>query len=205
MNLMNDDRLTKKIYNWDYNMSNGWCSELKKVFDKLELPDYFLDQRVCDLMLVKSKIRGMMEMKWKLEVNSKPKLRTYRLFKNEFKISDSVFINDRTKRALISQFRFGILPLRIETGRWYRGIDIEQRLCEICRNGDIEDEIHFLIKCNVYSHARNRLFEKCLTKNVNFMSFDDQDKLIFIANNMERDLANFLLISWNERRNYLYS
>ena len=48
--------------------------------------------------------------------------------------TNNLFINNRAKRSLLSQFRFGILPLRIETGRWYQGVDINQRLCEICKS-----------------------------------------------------------------------
>ena len=109
------------------------------------------------------------------------------------------------KRSLLSQFRFGVLPLRIETGRWYRGIDVNQRVCEICKNGDIEDEIHFLIKCSTYGNARRLLFDKCQMKQAQFSNLNDTDKFIFILKNMERDLANYLVSSWNDRRNYLYN
>ena len=160
---------------------------------------------VCDLRIIRSKIHEQMAKEWKLEVNSKPKLRTYKLFKTEFKISDSVFIENREKRSLISQLRFGILPLRIETGRWYRGIDASQRVCEICKNGEIEDEVHFVIKCNAYISTRRILFDKCIAKQADFSNRDDIDKFIFILNNMERDLANYLVSSWNYRRNYLYN
>ena len=142
---------------------------------------------------------------WKSEVNSKPKLRTYKLFKSEFKTSNSVFINHRVKRSLLAQFRYGILPLRIETGRWYRGIDLDQRICEICKNGDVEDEVNFLLKCNAYSNARRSFFVKCVAKEPNFYTFDDHEKLIFVTNYLEKELADYLLVSWNIRRNYLYN
>ena len=106
---------------------------------------------------------------------------------------------------MLSQFRFGILPLRIETGRWYQGLDVNQRLCEICKNGDIEDEVHFLIRCNAYDDLRKILFDKCNNKDENFHNMEDQNKLIFITNYMERDLANYLSLSWNIRKNYLYN
>ena len=205
MILMGNDRITKKIFNWDYDKPSGWCSEVKTIFNSLGLSNYHSDQIVCDLRIIKNKVREKMANEWRAEVDSKPKLRTYRLFKKEFKISDSVFINNRMKRSLLSQFRFGVLPLRIETGRWYRGIEVNERICEICNNGDIEDEVHFLIKCNAYSNIRRLLFDKCISKEVEFQNFDDIDKLIFITNNMERDLANYLASSWNVRRNYLYN
>ena len=81
LNLMNDDRLTKNIFDWDYDKPGGWSGEVKKVFMELGLIDYFLEKRVCDLRMVKSKIQDIMENKWRCELNSKPKLRSYRLFK----------------------------------------------------------------------------------------------------------------------------
>ena len=66
----------------------------------MDMLSHYSDRIVCDLKTVKSKIVGLMENEWKIEVNSKPKLRTFRLFKKEFKTSDSVFINNRLKRSL---------------------------------------------------------------------------------------------------------
>ena len=54
-------------------------------------------------------------------------------------------------RSLFAQFRCGILPLEIEIGR-YRDIPLEKRLCQVCKNGSVEDEIHFLGNCSNSVH-----------------------------------------------------
>ena len=59
------------------------------------------------------------EHDWKNAVMSKPKLRTYVKFKNTYVIEG--YVNSclpRFQRSLLSQFRAGILPLKIETGRF---------------------------------------------------------------------------------------
>ena len=203
--LMKDDRLTKKIFMWDYKQKNGWCSEISKIFHKFNLGQKFSDKQFCDLRVITKKVNETMGDQWKTEVDQKPKLRTYKLFKNEFKTSNSVFINNRSKRSLLSRFRLGILALRIETGRWYQGIDANLRLCKICNNGEVEDEQHFLMRCNVYNDFRQSLFDKCTFKNNSFNLLSESEKFIYIVNCQERDLADFIYLAWNRRRNYLYN
>jgi hypothetical protein len=54
--------------------------------------------------------------------------------------------------------------LRLETGRYERKpnkenklikIVREERTCLYCNNNDVEDEMHFLLKCPLYSIERN--------------------------------------------------
>ena len=48
----------------------------------------------------------------------------------------------------MAQLRCGILPLRIETGR-YVGESPDERLCKLCNGPAIEDEKHVLLNCTV--------------------------------------------------------
>ena len=41
-------------------------------------------------------------------------------------------------RSLFAQFRAGILPLKIETGR-YRNVSLPDRLCTLCDDSEVED------------------------------------------------------------------
>ncbi len=59
----------------------------------------------------------------------------------------------RKRRSLLAQFRLGILPLLIETGR-FRNMIPEERLCFICNRNVIEDEQHFAYVCNEYSQLK---------------------------------------------------
>ena len=110
--LMNDNRITKQIFNWDYSKSKGWCSEVSKIFEQMGMKNKFSDKQFCDLRKVKSETIGLMASQWKTDLAEKPKLRTYRLFKNEFKTSSSVFICNRSKRSLLStvSFALGFFP-----------------------------------------------------------------------------------------------
>ena len=63
--------------------------------------------------------------KWEADRVQKVKLRTYNMYKWGYSVEDYVSMNiDKYTRSLIAQFRFGILPLQLEIGR-YRGIPID--------------------------------------------------------------------------------
>ena len=53
--------------------------------------------------------------------------------------------------------------MRIETGRYERQVSengnfeklpAEKRICRICESGEVEDELHFMLKCNSYCQPR---------------------------------------------------
>ena len=54
----------------------------------------------------------------------------------------------------MAQLRCGILPLRIETGRFV-GESPDERLCKLCNGPAIEDEKHFLLNCSFFNDIRN--------------------------------------------------
>ena len=58
---------------------------------------------------------------WLNDLNMKPKLHTYKLFKEIAEIEPYIASNlPQYQRSLLAQLRFGILPLSIETGRAQR-------------------------------------------------------------------------------------
>ena len=61
-------------------------------------------------------------------------------------------------RLAFAKFRCGVASTRIETGR-YEGLELKNRICPVCKN-DIEDEIHVILHCPVYSDLRKTLFDK---------------------------------------------
>ena len=58
-------------------------------------------------------------------------------------------------RSILANFRCGTLPLEIETGRM-NGVDRKDRLCRLCKSGEIEDEYHFLLTCSALTHIRDQ-------------------------------------------------
>ena len=48
--------------------------------------------------------------------------------------------------------------LRIETGRWI-GLKREERICRQCTMGEIEDEEHFLLRCEDLKQEREAVVD----------------------------------------------
>ena len=75
--------------------------------------------------------------------NGGNKLRTYKLFKSEFKVEDYCkMLLPLKNRSSFAKFRCGVAPIRIETGR-YEGLSVEERICPFC--SDIEDKNMFYL------------------------------------------------------------
>lgn len=145
------------------------------------------------------------------------KLRTYQLFKHEWGFEPYLkYLNNRGKRVLLSKFRIGIAPLRIETGRYendgnHKGVPANQRKCLVCESVNcIEDEIHFLLKCPKYDNVRSKMFSsirsipKC---NIDLNNLDLPVLFSDIMSSRDKDVihsvANFLWDSFRIREKVL--
>ncbi len=78
-----------------------------------------------------------------------------------------------------SMLRCGTARLRIETG-WYERLPVEQRVCEVCDSDNVEDEMHFLISCNVFTQERTKLFTHVSQFVGNFNELSLEDKFIVL-------------------------
>ena len=76
----------------------------------------------------------------------------------------------------------------------------EQRLCLLCNSGDIEDETHFLLSCNVYDQARQMLFEHIPDiHNFNALYTDDKLKLLLNEPTLVKQTSKFIVNSIEHR------
>src|SRR6185503_9085674 len=101
------------------------------------------------------------EKVWWEEVKEKPKLRTYRLFKNRHLRLEKYLLTPGFYygRTLMADIRMGTNQLESERGRW-EGKTKEARYCRQCEHKEVEDEFHFMIKCHRYTNFRSELFNK---------------------------------------------
>lgn len=128
--------------------------------------------------VLRSEIQQIADSEWKEEVLGMrakrlgaggSKLRTYARFKLSIGFEPYlVRVRNYDKRSLLARLRMGVAPLRIETGRYERrgqnsspGIPVEMRKCEVCSNGCVEDEYHFVMECNAYNRERMELRKAC--------------------------------------------
>ena len=215
---MEKNRLTKKIFRWDKQKNHeNWSSDLSGLLENLGYDnEYFENESLCDIDIVKSKLQDLSDESWGPEILAKPKLRTYRSFKTNCDVES--YVNKympKYDRSLLCQFRIGILPLRIETGRYktirdantgrYRNLSPEERTCEICQFNEIEDEFHFLCKCSAYSRHREILFNKVEGRHVEFQALTLRQKFDFLMKKCNLEVSKYLKSAWDVRKSLMYN
>ena len=142
--------------------------------------------------------------KWLRSCNNMSKLDLYKDIKTNFGPEKFLTLNiDRYEKSLLSQLRYGILPLRIETGRFINEARCD-RICKLCNSGGIEDQIHFLFYCDFYDDLREDLYIKARNAIDGWDNLTDIDKLIALFNDLTRILGKYVKNIFLKRRNELY-
>ena len=98
-----------------------------------------------------------------LHVNNKwPKLDTYKLIKTNYRIESHIlYVRDKNHQRTLTRLRVSSQKLNIEAGRHARPyVPRQQRLCLYCDSRELDDETHFLLRCNFHSEARDPFIRK---------------------------------------------
>ena len=103
-----------------------------------------------------------------------PILRTYNLFKPDFKFETYLeVVKDGRYRHTLTKFRTSSNTLEIERGR-HTNTEVNERLCAFCERMD--DGKHFILYCEVIYHERQCLFEKVNYHYPDSRDLDDLEK-----------------------------
>ncbi len=83
-----------------------------------------------------------------------------KLFKEEFKYETYLTYTKNVNHTLaLFRFRISSNNLCIETGRYTRPrLPENQRNCIYCKSYNVENELHFLLECDMYKCERGSLF-----------------------------------------------
>ena len=189
-----ESRITRKIFDWDRQFTNvkgTWSYAAREVLVELEHPDIFEDVSPYDpdAALSVLKINDMND--WDVNRYKSQKLRYYNLYKYDKSPEEYLFLDlNKYQRSVFSQFRCGILPLEIEIGR-YRNTPLPQRICQCCGQA-VEDEIHFLLTCDLYKEPRRKLLNKAIEFDSSFPSFDVFDQFVLLVSNFQKPVIKFI-------------
>jgi hypothetical protein len=203
---LDDNRLTKQVFLYDYvtNNVNSWNPFVKKIFKQLEKVHIYESMLPCNLDEAKKQLIASNEVKWKANIEIKAKLRFYKKFKINLETEKYVVLNlSPQSRSYLAQLRFGVLPLAVETGR-YRSVPLNDRLCEICDQNKVEDEIHFLFFCTKYVKYRNIWFHD-MGLNLNCISEPVQEKLLLDVFRHERATSRYVVTCMQIRKDTLHN
>jgi len=207
-----ENKLVKQVFNeinimhtcgvktwvtYAYELAEKYCIDMNS-----DVPDF---KQYC-----KVTVSNDFKQKWcrsVMDIDKHPILRTYSLFKKEFgreKYLD--YISDTRFRVAMAKLRCSSHILEIERGRYTKPkTDINNRLCPVCNV--VEDELHFLIDCNLYIQDRIELFNMIGAKIHYFNSFCSLQKFLFLMNNSDSQInvrtGKFIFKSFKIRRDHL--
>jgi hypothetical protein len=94
------------------------------------------------------------------------------------------------KPFLLSKLRISNHNLEIERGR-HRGLQAKERICKLCLK-EVEDEIHFLLKCEALQNVRTPFIDLINNNNYNFKHLDIREKVIWLMSNEDNFIINQL-------------
>jgi len=165
-----DSKYIKIVYNSLKQKSdeNGriinWVSKVKGVLSKLGFYEVWLQQGAGNtnvfLSLVKQRISDIYIQEINDNLHTSSRALLYRnLFDNNLaKYLDIITV--RKYRIALSRLRVSSHRLAIESGRWRKpeSVPFDQRVCSLCNV--LEDEFHFVLKCEKYNELRSRYIKK---------------------------------------------
>ena len=115
------------------------------------------------------------------------KLRTYKLFKTEYKVEEYVIkVKAVNQRSAMSRFRCGVAPITLEIGRFFN-IPANERFSNFCSD-QVEDESHVILLCPLYNKIREELFIHASYISDDFMQMSGTEKIVFLFSDSNRDV-----------------
>ncbi len=71
---MPDERLTKNVFNQDYEIGSNWSQDIKDILDEINVKEDFVMKRACYLHNVEGKCIELEKYQWLNSIRLKPKL-----------------------------------------------------------------------------------------------------------------------------------
>ena len=154
-----------------------WLSNVSKILEESGYGYLLLNQDYnipSAQSQVKQRLKDIFLQTFYSELNSNGKkenqgnkLRTYRKFKDTYEREQYLNIHNFSHRRAMAKLRISDHPLQIEVGRYNR-TPPSDRICTLCNAKDIENEVHFVLECELYSDIRNSF--------INALNFDTRAK-----------------------------
>ena len=184
----------------------NWLSSLYFLFEYLNISKSSISNDKL-ASVAKSKLIKRYKAEWmnalsKNRDNQTGKLRTYSLFKYRLcRESYFKYIKDISVRRIFTKLRVSCHKLEIELGR-YKKVQADARLCPLCQL-EVEDEIHFVTNCSLFSTKRKQFFNDIGKSFVNFSGMSDVQKFIWLFSNENahviRELSVFVYDCYMQR------
>ena len=152
--------LAKKALLENIELRTNWIITIEKLINTLKLSD-----KIGNHTKFKSATKYALEDRfrkwWKKSLDNPnlSRLLFYRDIKAQFGTEKYLETPNFRQRRCISKLRCSDHVLEIEKGRHKKGnarTIREERICTLCKTNQVEDENHFLLKCDLYGPLRKK-------------------------------------------------
>ena len=186
---------------------NPWLLKLKDTLNDIGFSFVLTcssDTIKCNLGNIKTRIDDIARQNQLSVINSSPKLEFYRTVNQPNSRALYVdLLKNKSDRCSISKIRLSAHKLAIETGR-YHNVTRDNRICLFCNTNQVEDEIHFLFKCQKY-HGERIIFFDQIKNSIpsNIVSIIRNPWLIFDSESEEvlKSLSKYIKNCFSKREN----
>ena len=155
---------------------------------------------------VKETVINTFKCKWLdalQNISGNPLLRTYAMLKHEYCLEPYLYkVKNPVYRIALSKFRASSHTLEIERGRYTKPKTPESsRLCHHCKC--IEDELHFLVACSLYTEERAALLQRVSLIHPEILNLDERGIFLFLLKSSNADVltltGKFIHIAFAKR------
>ena len=163
----NNNSLLKQVYlmlKQDSDLNINCVTQIKTILQRHGFDYVWREQAdiIIPFQLIRQRILDTYKQTWYSEISNSSRLQTYSIFKYNFELESYLNLDiDKKYKLALTRFRTSSHSLMIETGR-YENTPREQRICQFCNMGKIEDEYHFFIRLSKLSRFMKKIFQAIL-------------------------------------------
>ena len=156
------DRYTSLCYNDQTILVNDdipcWALNIKSILYSTGFGYIWEEQHVSNitsfLPIFKQRLLDIDRQDWISKINTFSSLRLYTNIKYENYLEPYTYLVDQFRqRRYLSKLRCGVLEIGVNEGRM-RNVVYNQRICQFCDEGAIDDETHFVFICSFHNNLR---------------------------------------------------
>ncbi len=116
---------------------------------------------------------------WTNQTKTQHKLNFYLALKRQYNLPEYLFsVRDPKQRKILTKYRLSYHGFAIETGRHKKSwLPPEERVCSHWTAGEVETEMHFLLKCDKYGDVRTEYLQRFDSLMRDFSVLHENNKL----------------------------
>ncbi len=203
------NRLVYKVFRWDITCHNNdnksnFAANVKQIMCEIKMKNAYKDLTIVNIENAQKSLMEKLESEWQSSVQKKVKLELYSAIKCNYGVEKYLLLNmDKYEKSLLSQLRYGILPIRIESGR-FTNEKREERLCTLCDTNTVESVEHFLFECEAYDAQRLTFVSNAQCVIDDWENLTQTECLKSLFNVMPRALGRYVKDIFLYRRDKIY-